>query len=242
MAEAAGPSLEGRRILVTGSSAGIGEAIAQQAVAAGAQVAGLARRATDGFAGGIHSFRCDVRDEESVASAIDRAAEALGGHLDGIVANAGYGLYGLITKGNPKDWHDVVETNVMGVLYTVYYGYRRLAPSGTRDILLMSSISGRNSRLGAGVYAATKFAVTAIGESLRQELAEQHVRVTLVEPATVDTPFYDVAVRHEGAGVIPRNFDPLTAADVAAACINAMAQPANSVVSVIQMRPTGQAT
>ncbi|HVD00643.1 MAG TPA: SDR family NAD(P)-dependent oxidoreductase [Candidatus Dormibacteraeota bacterium] len=236
------PSLEGRRILVTGSSAGIGEAIALQAVEAGAQVAGLARRVSDGFANGIHSFRCDVRDEESVERTIDRAAEALGGHLDGIVANAGYGLYGLITKGKPKDWHDVVETNVMGVLYTVFYGYRRMAPEGVRDILLMSSISGRGSRLGAGVYAATKFAVTAIGESLRQELADEHVRVTLVEPATVDTPFYDVAVRHEGAGVIPRKFDPLTAGDVAAACINAMAQPANSVISVIQMRPNGQAT
>ena len=237
-----GDSLKGRRILITGTSAGIGAAIARQAVEAGAQVAGLARRTTDGFSDGIHGFRCDVRDEEQVAKAVDRAAEAFGGHLDTIVANAGYGLYGLITKGTPKDWHDVVETNVMGVLYTVYYGYRRLAPEGVRDIMLMSSISGRTARLGAGVYAATKFALTAIGDSLRQELADQHVRVTLVEPATVDTPFYDVAVRHEGAGVIPRTFDPLTADDVAAACINALAQPPNVVVSVITMRPNGQST
>ena len=235
------PSLRGRRILVTGSSAGIGRAIAEQAVAAGAGVAGLARRVSDGYADGVHNFRCDVRDEASVASAVDRAADALGGHLDAIVANAGYGLYGLITKGNPKDWHDVVETNLMGVLYTVYHGYRRLAPDGVRDVMLMSSISGRASRLGAGVYAATKFGVTAIGESLRQELAEQQVRVTLVEPATVDTPFYEVAVRHEGAGVIPRKFDPLYAGDVAAACIFALAQPANSAINQIQMRPNGQA-
>jgi NADP-dependent 3-hydroxy acid dehydrogenase YdfG len=235
------PNLKGRRILVTGSSTGIGEAIALQAVAAGAQVAGLARSVSDGDAKGIHNFRCDVRVEEQVERAIDGAAEALGGHLDGIVANAGYGLYGHITKGNPKDWHDMVETNVMGLLYTIYYGYRKLAPSGSRDILLMSSISGRTARLGAGVYAASKFAVTAIGESLRQELADQQIRVTLIEPATVDTPFYDVAVRHEGAGVIARTFDPLTAADVASACIFAMAQPFNSVLSQIQMRPNGQA-
>ena len=236
------PDLKGRRILLTGTSAGIGAAIARQAVEAGAQVAGLARRAGDGFSDGVHSFTCDVRDEAQVARAIDRAAEALGGELDAIIANAGYGLYGLITKGNPKDWHDVVETNVMGVLYTIYHGYRRMAPEGVRDIMLMSSISGRTARLGAGVYAATKFALTAIGDSLRQELAEQHIRVTLVEPATVDTPFYDVAVRHEGAGVIPRNFDPLTADDVAAACVHALAQPANVAVSVITMRPNGQAT
>ena len=236
------PDLKGRRILVTGSSTGIGQAIARQAVEAGAQVAGFARSVSDGLADGVHTFRCDVRDEEQVQRGVDRAAEALGGHLDGIVANAGYGLYGHITKGNPKDWYDVVQTNVMGLLYTVYYGYKKLPAEGVRDILLMSSISGRNARLGAGVYAATKFAVTAIGESLRQELAEQQVRVTLLEPATVDTPFYDVAVRHEGAGVIPRTFDPLTAADVAAACIFAMAQPFNSVLSQIQMRPNGQAT
>ena len=238
---ASNPDLKGRRILITGSSTGIGEALARQAVAAGAAVAGLSRSVSDGFQDGVHSFRCDVRDEEQVRDAIDRAAEALGGHLDGIVANAGYGLYGHITKGNPKDWHDVVETNVMGVLYTVFHGYRRLAPEGVRDILLMSSISGRTARLGAGVYAATKFAVTAIGESLRQELAEQQIRVTLCEPATVDTPFYDVAVRHEGAGVIARNFAPLTAEDVAAACVYALSQPANVIINQIQMRPNGQA-
>jgi len=234
-------TLAGKTLIMSGGSRGIGEAIARQALDAGAEVAGLARSLSDGFAKGIHNFHCDVRHEAEVERAIDRAAEALGGQLDGIVANAGYGLYGHITKGNPKDWQDVVQTNVMGLLYTVFYGYKKLALTGTRDILLMSSISGRNARLGAGVYAATKFAVTAIGESLRQELAEQQIRVTLIEPATVDTPFYDVAVRHEGAGVIPRSFDPLTAADVASACIFAMAQPHNSVLSQIQMRPNGQA-
>ena len=239
---ASNPDLKGRRILITGSSTGIGAALARQALAAGASVAGLSRSVSDGLQDGVHCFRCDVRDEEQVRVAIDSAAEALGGQLDGVVANAGYGLYGHITKGNPRDWHDVVETNVMGVLYTVFYGYRRLAPEGVRDILLMSSISGRTARLGAGVYAATKFAVTAIGESLRQELAEQQIRVTLCEPATVDTPFYEVAVRHEGAGVIARNFAPLTADDVAAACLYALSQPANVIINQIQMRPNGQAT
>jgi NADP-dependent 3-hydroxy acid dehydrogenase YdfG len=234
-------SLEGRRILITGASAGIGEAIAIRAVEAGARVAGLSRRIPEPR-DGVVSFACDVRDEDQVRSAVDRAAEALGGHLDGIIANAGYGLYGHITKGNPRDWHDVVETNVMGVLYTIFHGYRRMTDRGTRDIMLMSSISGRTARLGAGVYAATKFAVNAIGESLRVELAEQQVRVSLIEPATVDTPFYDVAVRHEGAGVIARSFDPLTADDVARACVYALAQPPNVTINVVTMRPNGQAT
>lgn len=233
--------LTGRRLLVTGSSTGIGAAVVEQALAAGAQVAGLARSVEEGSQGGLHSFRCDVRVEKEVDLAIGRAAEALGG-LDGIVANAGFGLYGHITKGKPSDWKDVVDTNVMGVLYTLYYGYHKLVSEGTRDIVLMSSISGRNARLGAGVYAGTKFAVNAIGESLRQELAEQHIRVTLVEPATVDTPFYDLAVRHEGAGVIPRTFDPLTAADVARACIFAMSSPPNVAFNEILVRPNGQAT
>lgn len=233
--------LKGRRILVTGSSTGIGAAVVRQAVAAGARVAGLARSVEDGERDGVHSFRCDVRVEAEVELAVGRAADALGG-LDGIVANAGYGLYGHITKGKPSDWKDVVDTNVMGLLYTIFYGYRRLVPDGPRDVVLMSSISGRNARLGAGVYAGTKFAVNAIGESLRQELAEQHIRVTLVEPATVDTPFYDLAVRHEGAGVIPRTFDPLTADDVARACIFAMSSPPNVAFNEILVRPNGQAT
>ncbi len=233
--------LKGRRLLVTGSSTGIGAAVARQALAAGARVAGLARSVEDGERDGVHNFRCDVKDEKQVEAAIGRAADALGG-LDGIVANAGYGLYGHITKGNPADWKDVIETNLVGLLYTIFYGYRRLVPDGTRDIVLMSSISGRNSRLGAGVYASTKFGVNAIGESLRQELAEQHIRVTLVEPATVDTPFYDLAVRHEGAGVIPRTFDPLTADDVARACIFAMSSPPNVAYNEILVRPNGQTT
>ena len=234
-------SLEGRRILVTGASTGIGEATARQCIEAGARVAGLSRTIDEGEHDGLLGIRCDVRDEESVRRAIDSAAEALGG-LDGLVANAGYGLYGHITKGKPSDWYDLVQTNVMGVLYTVFYGLQRFGDEGPRDVILMSSISGRNARLGAGVYAATKFAVTAIGESLRQELTERRIRVTLVEPATVDTPFYDLATRHEGAGIVARTFDPLTSDDVARACVFAMASPVNVSFNALLMRPNGQAT
>ena len=232
-------SLKGRRILVTGSSTGIGEAVCRQAVAAGARVVGLARSVKDGDSDGVVSFRCDVRKEGDVRDAVDGAAKALDG-LDAIVANAGYGLYGFITKGNPADWRDVIETNVLGVLYTIFYGYKKFPESGPRDIVTMSSISGRFARLGAGVYAATKFAVNAMTESLRLELAEAHVRVTVIEPATVDTPFYDRSVRHEGAGIIPRKFDPLTAEDVARAVIFAMAQPENVAVNELLVRPNGQ--
>ena len=234
-------SLKGRRILVTGGSTGIGEAVVRQSVEAGARVASLARTVDEGEHGAVVGIKCDVRDEASVKAAIEKAAQALGG-LDGLVANAGYGLYGHITKGNPADWRDVIETNVLGVLYTVFYGYQKFPAEGTRDIVFMSSISGRTARLGAGVYAATKFGVSAIGESLRQELAEAKVRVTLVEPATVDTPFYERSVRHEGAGIIPRTFDPLTADDVARACIFAMSQPFHVAVNEILVRPNGQST
>ena len=234
-------SLEGRRILVTGASTGIGEATARQCVEAGARVAGLSRKIEEGEHAGVLGVKCDVRDEESVRRAVDSAAEALGG-LDGLVANAGYGLYGHITKGKPSDWYDLVQTNVMGVLYTVFYGLQKFGDEGPRDVILMSSISGRNARLGAGVYAATKFAVTAIGESLRQELTERRIRVTLVEPATVDTPFYDLATRHEGAGIVARTFDPLTSDDVARACVFAMASPVNVSFNALLMRPNGQAT
>jgi NADP-dependent 3-hydroxy acid dehydrogenase YdfG len=233
-------SLTGRKILVTGSSTGIGEAVCRQAAAAGAQVAGLARSVADGDRrDGVVSFKCDVRREDDVRTGIDKAADALGG-LDGIVANAGYGLYGHITKGNPADWRDVVETNVMGVLYTIYYGYKKFADSGKRDIVTMSSISGRTARLGNGVYAATKFGVNAISESLRLELTEAKVRITVIEPATVDTPFYDNSVRHEGAGIVPRTFVPLSAEDIARAVIFAMAQPEHVAINELLVRPNGQ--
>ena len=234
-------SLEGRRIVITGASTGIGEATARQCVEAGARVVGLSRNIKEGTADGVVGIRCDVREEASVKEALDRAAEQLGG-IDGLVANAGYGLYGHITKGNPSDWYDLIQTNVMGVLYTIFHGLQKFGEEGPRDVILMSSISGRNSRLGAGVYAASKFAVTAIGDSLRQELADRRIRVTLVEPATVDTPFYDLATRHEGAGIIARTFDPLTADDVARACVFAMESPPNVTFNVMLMRPNGQAT
>jgi NADP-dependent 3-hydroxy acid dehydrogenase YdfG len=232
-------SLKGRRILVTGSSTGIGEAVCRQALAAGARVAGLARSVKDGESDGLASFRCDVRKEDDVRDAIDRAAKALDG-LDGIVANAGYGLYGFITKGNPADWRDVIETNVLGVLYTIFYGFKKFPETGPRDIVTMSSISGRFARLGNGVYAATKFGVNAISEALRLELAEAKVRITVIEPATVDTPFYDRSVRHEGAGIVPRTFQPLSAEDIARAVIFAMAQPEHVAVNELLVRPNGQ--
>jgi NADP-dependent 3-hydroxy acid dehydrogenase YdfG len=232
-------SLKGRKILVTGGSSGIGAAIVRQALEGGANVASLARTVKEGKKGKVVGIRCDVRKEKDVKRAIDEAAEALGG-LDGIVANAGYGLYGHVTKGKPADWRDVIETNLLGVLYTVFYGYKKFPAEGVRDIVLMSSISGRFARLGNGVYAATKFGVNAIGESLRLELTEARVRVTLIEPATVDTPFYDNSVRHEGAGVVPRTFDPLTADDIARTCIFAMSQPVHMAINEILVRPNGQ--
>jgi NADP-dependent 3-hydroxy acid dehydrogenase YdfG len=186
--------LRGRRVLVTGASAGIGAAVARSVVEAGARVALLARgkdRLADLAARlgpAATPVTCDITDGDAVAAAVDEAAHRLGG-LDGVVNSAGLFGAGTLSDTDPAAWRAMFEVNVLGLLTVTRAAVPHLLRAGRgASVVNISSMSGRRvPHAESGVYSATKFAVHALGESLRLELAPQGIRVTTVAPGLVDT-------------------------------------------------------
>jgi NADP-dependent 3-hydroxy acid dehydrogenase YdfG len=222
--------------LVTGASSGIGEATARRAAAAGYRLVLAARRAeklealAEELGGSRRAFavRCDVTrwaDQERMAEAATRRF----GRIDVAFANAGFGAKRGFLESDPDHWREMVLTNVYGAALTIRATLPALKES-RGHLLLTSSVAGRRPLAGS-LYSCTKFAVTAMGEAARQELDGTGVRVTVIEPGMVDTPFFDGEVT--GA---------LEADDVARAVLYAVAQPEHVDVNEILVRPTAQGT
>ncbi|KAJ1684283.1 hypothetical protein LUZ63_020576 [Rhynchospora breviuscula] len=243
--------LDRARVLVTGASSGIGAATARALAAEGAVVALLARRrerlddlvdeiTTAG--GTAHAYAGDVTDGEAVRAVVDRVAADLGG-LDALVGCAGYLANMPALEADLEEWHRMVSVNVDGVLATTHAALPHLVeaasgPRGVADVVTISSIAGRRvPQAHSQVYAATKHAVGAFSEGLRQELADKQVRVGLVEPGVVRTEM--TTAGYTGA---PDATDgaPLKAEDVADAVRWILTRPAHAAVNEVLLRPTEQ--
>ncbi|MEZ5102540.1 MAG: SDR family NAD(P)-dependent oxidoreductase [Thermoleophilia bacterium] len=155
------------------------------------------------------------------------AALAAFGRLDVVFANAGFGARRGFLEESPEHWRSMILTNVLGCALTIRATLPALRES-RGHVLLTGSVAGRVAVPGS-VYSATKWAVTGMGESLRREVAGSGVRVTLIEPGAVDTPFFS-----------SRPSVALQADDVARAVLYAVGQPAHVDVSEILIRPLGQ--
>ena len=248
---AAGRPLEGRVALVTGASSGIGEATALALAEAGAAVAVGARRTDrlDALAaklrdGGTRLLQLplDVTDEQACRDAVGRTREELGG-LDVLVNNAGVMLLGSIVGADPEDWRRMMDTNVLGLMYMTHAAIDGLVEQGSGDVVNISSVAGRTARKGAGVYNASKWAVNAFSESLRQEVTGRGVRISLVEPGAVDTELRTHITQAEArrsaeqyAGAIRQ----LHSEDVARAIVYVVSQPPHVAVNEVLVRPTDQ--
>ena len=184
--------LDGKVALVTGASSGIGEATAVALAEAGAAVAigapphGPARRALPRprcakTGASVLQLELDVTEEVACADAVRRTREELGG-LDVLVNNAGVMLLGTIVGADTEDWRRMLSTNVLGLMYMTHAAIDGMVEQGSGDIVNISSVAGRTARKGAGVYNASKWAVNAFSESLRQEVTGRGVRISLVEP------------------------------------------------------------
>jgi NADP-dependent 3-hydroxy acid dehydrogenase YdfG len=243
--------LEGKVALVTGASSGIGEATAVALAEAGAAVAigarrrdrldALATRLRDGGAR-VLQLDLDVTDEAQCTAAVARTREELGG-LDVLVNNAGVMLLGVITGADPEDWRRMIDTNVMGVMYMTHAAIEGMVEQGSGDIVNMSSVAGRQARVGAGVYNASKWAVNAFSESLRQEVTERGVRIGLVEPGAVATELTDHITQADakaGAQKMYTEMVPLQADDIARAVLYLVTQPPHVAVNEVLVRPTAQ--
>ena len=198
-------SLAGTVALVTGASSGIGEPTAVALAAEGATVALLARRRDrledlrrriEDTGGTALAVEVDVSVQEKAAAAVDQVVAELG-RLDTVVNNAGLMLIGEAANADPADWDTMLSVNVAGVLYVTRASLPYLiaaaadSPRGVADLVNISSTAGRVARPGTAVYALTKFGVGAFSEGIRQELLGQRVRVSLVEPGTVQTEITD---------------------------------------------------
>jgi NADP-dependent 3-hydroxy acid dehydrogenase YdfG len=217
--------------LITGASSGIGAATARHAAREGYRVV-LAARSEDKIAALAQelgperalSLRCDVTEWEDQQHMVSETLAAFG-QLDVVFANAGFGAPRGFLESTVEHWRAMVLTNVYGAALTI----RATLPAvreARGHVLLTSSVAGRRALPGS-LYSATKWAVTAIGEALRQEVDGSGVRVTLIEPGMVDTPFFDE----------PKP-QALRAEDVARAVMYAVSQPAHVDVSEILILPT----
>jgi NADP-dependent 3-hydroxy acid dehydrogenase YdfG len=240
-------TLDGKAVLVTGASSGIGEATALALAQEGAHVAVGARR-TDRLAalaqkapGELLTLELDVTDQESVRAAVAATVERFGA-LDVLVNNAGVMLTGPILGADTTEWTRMVETNLLGSMYTVHAALPHLLES-KGAVVQISSTSGRIASAGGGVYAATKFGISAFAESLRQELTANGLRVVVIEPGFVATelashitdPTMQAAAQHMVSSM--RILQP---EDIAEAVCYAITQPDHVAVNEIMVRPTDQ--
>ncbi len=228
-------------LLITGANSGIGAATAR--AAAGTHRLVLAARRleplqelADGLGGPERAIavQCDVTEWDEVEATTAAGLGAFG-RIDAVFANAGFGATRGFLEESPEHWRSMVLTNVYGVALTIRSTLPHLLERGDGHVLITSSVAGRRALPGS-LYSATKWAATAIGEALRAELRQMHenhaIRVTLIEPGMVDTPFFD---NRPGEWALRDD-------DIARAVIYAMEQPAGVDVNEILIRPTSQPT
>ena len=248
------PALAGTVALVTGASSGIGAATATALADQGAAVALAARRRDrlEKLAAGIRDhggtalvLEADVTDQQQAADAVQRTAAELG-RLDTLINNAGVMLLGPAVGAPLAEWQQMVELNVLGLLYCAHAALPHLlraaedGPRQVADMVNISSVAGRVARNGNNVYSLTKHGIGAFSESLRQEVTKRHVRVALVEPGATATEL----VSHNRPEVIKslgaQTAQPMEAADIADAITYIVTRPRHVTVNEMLIRPTEQ--
>lgn len=248
--------LEGTVALVTGASSGIGEATAEILAQHGAAVALVARRIDrlDDLAAKLKSdgasvltIQADVANRDEAYEAVDRVAAEFG-RLDTVINNAGVMLLGPIENAPVEEWERMVNVNLLGLLYCSKAALPHLLkaadgePRGVADLVNVSSVAGRVPRLGSGVYNATKHAVGAFSESLRQEVTGRHVRISLVEPGAVTTELVSHN-RPEIRDQMSQRFagtQRMDAADIADVIGYIVSRPRHVAINEVLVRPTEQ--
>ncbi|MDX3754345.1 SDR family NAD(P)-dependent oxidoreductase [Streptomyces sp. AK02-04a] len=190
----------------------------------------------------------DITTAQAAAEAVERTVEGLG-RLDTLVNNAGLMLLGPAPSADLNDWRRMININLMGLMYTAHAAVPHLVkaaaeePRQVADIVNIGSLAGRNAYAMSAVYSATKFGVGAFSEALRQELARQHVRVSVIEPGSVDTELRthnpDVIQQHIVAAL--GDIERLQSRDIADTVGYIVTRPRHVAVAELLVRPTEQA-
>ncbi|HEX4578866.1 MAG TPA: SDR family NAD(P)-dependent oxidoreductase [Candidatus Dormibacteraeota bacterium] len=250
--------LTGTVALVTGASSGIGAATAAALARDGASVVLVARRRDRldalwkqiGEAGGdALVIDTDVTVESSARDAVRRVISQFG-RLDILINNAGVMLLGRVLGADTSQWRQMLDINVAALMILTDAALPHLLeaaeqePRRVADIVNISSVAGRVARQGSAAYNASKWAVNAFSEALRQEVTARHVRVGLVEPGAVDT---ELASHNTDPEVVARlqqrfgSMERLTAEDIAEVIMFMVTRPRRAAVNEVLVRPTEQA-
>jgi NAD(P)-dependent dehydrogenase (short-subunit alcohol dehydrogenase family) len=229
------PNLKGKVAIVTGSTKGIGLAVAERIVEAGGSVVVSARTAKDVEAVAERlgdraiGVACDVADPEACVRLVSETIERLG-RLDVLVNNAGFGIFKPISELTVDEWRRQIDVNLGGVFYMSKAALPHLSASGDGFIVNIGSLAGRNFFAGGTGYNASKAGLVAMSEAMMLDVRYDDVRVSIVMPGSVNTNFRGKTQSAERSW-------PLEADDCALTVMQLLDYPKGAHVSKVEMRP-----
>lgn len=224
-------NLEGKNIIVTGVSGGIGLALTQQLCEKGAHVYGWGRNAPDYRHERFSFTPCDMRKESDVKNAAKLTLETSSGRIDGLINNGGLGYFGYLEEQPMEEINQMVETNLMGTIYAVRAVLPSMKEQGSGHIINLSSTAGIEGYQQVSVYCATKYAITGFSDALYKELKDIGIKVTCVHPGATKTNFFDNV---EGISPHDNMMDPK---EVAGQLIFMLESSDNFVTNTLVIRP-----
>jgi NADP-dependent 3-hydroxy acid dehydrogenase YdfG len=239
--------IEGKVVVITGASSGLGEAAARHLARHGARLVLGARRkdrlqalAEEFSLGDQAAVQTDVSQIGQVKALVDTAVR-LHGRIDVMINNAGLMPQALLEKLQVSEWDRMIDVNIKGVLYGIAAALPYMKQQKSGHFINVSSVAGHKIGPGFAVYAATKFAVRALSEGLRQEVKPYNIRTTVISPGMVATELPGSTTEPDTAERIRKAYENAIPADsFARAVIFAMSQPDDMDVNEIIFRPTRQ--
>lgn len=243
-------NIQGKVVVITGASSGLGEATARHLAALGAQVVLGARRldnlekiaADIRAAGGTVAIKAtDVTQAEQVSALVEMARSSFG-KVDVLINNAGFMAIAPLADAHVDEWNRMIDINIKGLLYGVAAALPIFQQQGSGHFINIASVAGTKVfSPGGTVYSGTKFAVRAISEGLRHEVSEG-IRTTVISPGAVESELKTGSSHAAGAAMVNAFYqqNQIPADSVARAIAYAIEQPANVDISEIVLRPTVQ--
>jgi 3-oxoacyl-[acyl-carrier protein] reductase len=233
-------NLNGKVAIVTGSTKGIGRAIAEALVREGMNVCISARNSDeveqavselgDAGEGGVTGAVCDVRDYDEVKALVEHTVAEFGG-VDVLVNNAGIGIFGRVEETSPEDFRTVLETNLFGVFYCCHETIPQMKKRGGGYIINISSLAGTNAHPQMTAYNASKFGLNGFSEAMMQEVRHDGIKVSYIMPGSVNTYFGDEEPDESKAW-------QLQPADIARVVLDLLHTDERSLPSRIEIRPS----
>lgn len=231
--------LNGKTALITGGSKGIGYGVAQTLVREGmnvtitarnqSEVEAAAQRLSEGGPGRALGRACNVRDFDEQRAVVEQTVGEFGS-LDVLVANAGVGHFAAIDELTVEEWHDVIDTNLTGVFYSVKASLDALKKGGGY-IINISSLAGRNPMAGGAAYNASKFGLNGFSEAIMLDLRDADIRVSHIMPGSVATHFGGHTPSDEDAWKIQPE-------DIAEITLSLLKMPQRTLPSRVEVRPS----